>query len=97
MLSMFLFPADCIGFALPPGRLAARAPCPAQEIAHSIVAINRDENASVLLVEQNSRMALRISNRAYALTTGQVAIGGLSAELLEGEWIKAAYLGGNVR
>jgi branched-chain amino acid transport system ATP-binding protein len=35
-----------------------------QDIARSIVAINRDEKVSVLLVEQNSRMALRISNRA---------------------------------
>ena len=96
MLSMFLFPADCIGFALPPGRLAARAPCPAQELAHRIVVINRDENVSVLLVEQNSRMALRISNRAYALTTGQAAIGGLSAKLLDRERIKTACLGGIV-
>ena len=85
-----------MGFGLPPGRLAARDPCLVQEIAHSIVAINRDENVSVLLVEQNSRMALRISNRADALTTGQVAVSELSAEFLEDERIKAAYLGGNV-
>lgn len=85
-----------MGFGLPPGRLDARDPCLVQEIAHSIVAIDSDENVTVLLVEQNSRMALRISNRAYALTTGQVAASGLSAELLGGERIKAAYLGGNV-
>ena len=72
------------------------APTLVQEIARSIVAINRDENVSVLLVEQNSRMALRISNRAYALATGQIAVSGLSAELLEDDRIKAAYLGGNV-
>ena len=46
------------------------APKLVQDIARSIVAINRDEKVSVLLVEQNSRMALRISQRAYALTTG---------------------------
>ncbi|RWF51675.1 MAG: ABC transporter ATP-binding protein, partial [Mesorhizobium sp.] len=42
------------------------APKLVQDIARSIVAINRDEKVSVLLVEQNSRMALRISQRAYA-------------------------------
>ena len=59
------------------------APKLVQDIARSIVAINRDEKVSVLLVEQNSRMALRISQRAYALTTGKVALSGNSPELLE--------------
>lgn len=43
------------------------APKLVQEIARSIIAINQEEQVSVLLVEQNSRMALRISQRAYAL------------------------------
>ena len=72
------------------------APKLVQDIARSIVAINRDEGVSVLLVEQNSRMALSISNRAYALTTGKVAISGTSKDLLNDERIKAAYLGGEV-
>jgi branched-chain amino acid transport system ATP-binding protein len=72
------------------------APKLVQEIARSIVAINRDEKVSVLLVEQNSRMALRISNRAYALTTGSVVLQGPSAELLEDPRIKALYLGGEL-
>ena len=72
------------------------APTLVQDIARSIVAINRDENVSVLLVEQNSRMALRISNRAYALATGSVVISGASAQLLEDDRIQAAYLGGEV-
>jgi branched-chain amino acid transport system ATP-binding protein len=72
------------------------APKLVQEIARSIVAINRDEKVSVLLVEQNSRMALRISNRAYALTTGSVVLEGRSAELLEDPRIKALYLGGEL-
>ena len=50
----------------------------------------------MLLVEQNSRMALRISNRAYALATGSVVISGASAKLLEDDRIQAAYLGGEV-
>lgn len=72
------------------------APKLVQDIARSIVAINRDEGVSVLLVEQNSRMALSISNRAYALSTGNVVIEGNSKELLHDDRIKAAYLGGDV-
>jgi len=72
------------------------APKLVQDIARSIVAINRDEEVSVLLVEQNSRMALRISNRAYALATGSVALSGASADLLEDERVKSLYLGGEV-
>ena len=72
------------------------APKLVQDIARSIVAINRDEGVSVLLVEQNSRMALSISNRAYALSTGNVVIEGNSKELLNDDRIKAAYLGGDV-
>lgn len=72
------------------------APKLVQDIARSIVAINRDEGVSVLLVEQNSRMALSISQRAYALSTGDIVIEGNSKELLHDDRIKAAYLGGDV-
>jgi branched-chain amino acid transport system ATP-binding protein len=72
------------------------APKLVQDIARSIVAINRDENVSVLLVEQNSRMALSISHRAYAMSTGSVALQGASKELLADERIKALYLGGEL-
>jgi branched-chain amino acid transport system ATP-binding protein len=51
---------------------------------------------SVLLVEQNSRMALRISHRAYALATGSIALSGTSADLLKDERVKALYLGGDL-
>jgi branched-chain amino acid transport system ATP-binding protein len=72
------------------------APKLVQDIARSIVAINRDEKVSVLLVEQNSRMALRISQRAYALTTGSIALSGKSDELLKDDRVRALYLGGEV-
>ena len=72
------------------------APKLVQDIARSIVAINRDEKVSVLLVEQNSRMALRISQRAYAMTTGLVALSGNSADLLKDDRVKALYLGGEL-
>lgn len=72
------------------------APKLVAQIARAIVQINKEEKVSVLLVEQNSRMALRISHRAYAMTTGSVAISGNSAELLQDDRIRAAYLGGEV-
>ncbi len=72
------------------------APKLVQDIARSIVAINREEGVSVLLVEQNSRMALSISNRAYALATGSVAIEGESKALLHDDRIRATYLGGEL-
>ncbi|ETD83933.1 ABC transporter ATP-binding protein [Rhodobacter capsulatus] len=72
------------------------APKLVQDIARSIVAISRDEGVSVLLVEQNSRMALSISARAYALSTGTVALSGASKDLMHDPRIKAAYLGGDI-
>ncbi|MBB4066066.1 branched-chain amino acid transport system ATP-binding protein [Gellertiella hungarica] len=72
------------------------APKLVQDIARSIVAINRDEKVSVLLVEQNSRMALRISQRAYALSTGEVALSGDSADLIHDDRVKTLYLGGEL-
>ncbi len=72
------------------------APKIVQDIARSIVAINRDEKVSVLLVEQNSRMALRVSHRAYALSTGSIALAGLSADLVKDERVQHLYLGGEV-
>ena len=72
------------------------APKLVQDIARAIVTINRDEGISVLLVEQNSRMALSILHRAYALATGAVAIEGASKDLLNDNRIKEAYLGAGV-
>ena len=72
------------------------APKLVQDIARAIVAISRDEQVSVLLVEQNSRMALSISNRAYAMATGSVVLAGNSKDLMSDDRIKAAYLGGEV-
>jgi branched-chain amino acid transport system ATP-binding protein len=72
------------------------APKLVQDIARSIVAINREEKVSVLLVEQNSRMALRISQRAYALVTGSIALSGASADLLNDDRVRSLYLGGDV-
>jgi branched-chain amino acid transport system ATP-binding protein len=72
------------------------APLFVQEIAKAIVNINREEKVSIVLVEQNSRMALKISHRAYVLVTGKVAFEGESRVLRDDERVHRAYLGGDV-
>lgn len=69
------------------------APKLAQQIFQSIVAIAKC-GVTVLLVEQNTRMALAISRRAYVLRTGEIALQGDSADLAQNAEIQAAYLGG---
>ena len=49
---------------------------------------------TVLLIEQNAKMALSISDRAYVLETGSVVLSGTGQELLESDEIQKAYLGG---
>ncbi len=51
------------------------------------------EGYTVLIVEQNIRQVLKVANRAYLLETGRIKLSGTSAELLESEEIKKAYLG----
>ena len=70
------------------------APMMVREIARSIRDINRDERVSIILVEQNSRMALRLSRHAYVMEIGRVALEGRSAELMENEKVRRVYLGG---
>ena len=48
---------------------------------------------TVLLVEQNAKMALSISDRAYVLETGHISMSGAADELLNDEQVKKAYLG----
>ena len=52
------------------------------------------QGTTVLLVEQNARMALSIADRAYVLETGKIVISGTGEELSNSEEIQKAYLGG---
>jgi branched-chain amino acid transport system ATP-binding protein len=70
------------------------APMVVRDIARVIIEINRDDGISIILVEQNSRMALKISNRAYALETGRIGLTGQSADLLHDDQVRQLYLGG---
>lgn len=53
----------------------------------------RDSGVSILLVEQNARLALKVSRRAYVLEAGHVTLFGNSIELLQDDRVRAAYLG----
>jgi branched-chain amino acid transport system ATP-binding protein len=70
------------------------APMMVRGIAKAITTINRDEKVSVVLVEQNSRMALKISSRGYVLETGRFALEGPSMDLLNNDHVRKLYLGG---
>ena len=52
-----------------------------------------DEGITVLLVEQNAKMALSIADRAYVLETGVITMEGDAKELLHDEKVRKAYLG----
>jgi branched-chain amino acid transport system ATP-binding protein len=54
----------------------------------------KERGRTILLVEQNAHAALGISSRGYILETGNVALSGGSAQLLQDSEVKAKYLGG---
>jgi branched-chain amino acid transport system ATP-binding protein len=55
--------------------------------------INR-EGTTILLVEQNARLALKFASRGYVLETGKIVLEGPSEDLLNNPEVKRAYLGG---
>ena len=70
------------------------APLVVQDIFKIIQEINR-QGVTVLLIEQNANMALKIADLAYVLETGTITMSGTGAELLADERVKEAYLGKN--
>ena len=68
------------------------APLVVQDIFKIIQEINR-QGVTVLLIEQNANMALKIADLAYVLETGNITMSGTGAELLVNEKVKEAYLG----
>jgi branched-chain amino acid transport system ATP-binding protein len=65
-----------------------------KRVFQSLKEINKTEGTAILLVEQNARLALKFAGRGYVLETGQMVLNGSSAELLDNEEVKKAYLGG---
>lgn len=69
------------------------APILVQEIFNIIKSLH-ETGTTVLLVEQNARMALSVADRAYVLETGRVSMSGNAADLANDDRVKQAYLGG---
>ena len=69
------------------------APIVVREIFTILGDLNEKEGLAVLVVEQNAKLALRSSSRAYVLEVGRVALEGPSAELAENESVRKSYLG----
>jgi branched-chain amino acid transport system ATP-binding protein len=68
------------------------SPIMSRTIAKILNVINR-EGVSILLVEQNAKMALKLAHKGYVLETGRLVLGGTATELLSNEAVKSAYLG----
>ena len=68
------------------------APLVVKGIFDIIRTVNQ-EGITVLLIEQNANMALKVADRGYVMETGRITMEGTGLELLENEEIKEAYLG----
>ena len=64
------------------------------EQVFDIIRVLHEAGTTILLVEQNARMALSIADRGYVLDTGSVVLEGTGAELMQSDAVKKAYLGG---
>jgi branched-chain amino acid transport system ATP-binding protein len=64
-------------------------------IFETIIEINRELGMTILLVEQNAHLALKIANYGYVLETGCIAFEGPAADIAQNEQIRKAYLGEN--
>ncbi len=69
------------------------APIIINEIFRELKIINKELGTTILIVEQNAKKALQLSDRAYVLQTGEVIMKGTSSEMLNNPEIQAAYLG----
>jgi branched-chain amino acid transport system ATP-binding protein len=69
------------------------APLVVQEIFTVIENLRREKKTTILLVEQNARVALKMADRGYVLETGKVILEGIASDLLENKEVQRAYLG----
>src|SRR6266540_1633801 len=64
------------------------------ETTFEIIADIRRDGTTVLMVEQNARLALRMADRAYVMETGRIVLEGAARDLLDDDHVRRAYLGG---
>ena len=58
-----------------------------------VTRINKEKGVTILLVEQNAKMALSVSSKAFVMEIGKISLEGSGAELLTNDKVKEAYLG----
>ena len=68
------------------------APLMVQKIFETIRTISR-EGVTMLLVEQNAKVALELSHRAYVMDSGEITLSGNAKDLLDDPQVRQAYLG----
>ncbi len=68
------------------------APLMVQKVFETILAVSK-EGVTILLVEQNARLALEVSDRGYVMESGEITLSGQAADLLHDPKVRAAYLG----
>ena len=71
------------------------APLMVQKVFETVLAIAR-EGVTILLIEQNARLALEVSNRGYVMESGTITLSGDARQLLSDPKVRAAYLGESV-
>ena len=69
------------------------APLIVQELFDILRTLNREENVSILLVEQNASLALDLADHAYLIETGRLVIKGPSRDIRDDETVRRSYLG----
>ncbi len=69
------------------------APTVVAELFRIVALLNKEEKLTVLVVEQNAQIALDVSDHAYVLEVGKVAVAGTSDELKAHEGVRKSYLG----
>ena len=69
------------------------SPLLVEQVFDALVALNRDDGLTVLLVEQNMAQALEVAAHAYVMQSGRVALSGAATELAASDEVRRAYLG----
>jgi branched-chain amino acid transport system ATP-binding protein len=68
------------------------APLMVQKVFETVIAISK-EGVTILLIEQNARLALEVSSRGYVMESGEITLHGEAKQLLSGPKVREAYLG----
>ena len=71
------------------------APLMVQKVFETVLKVSA-EGVTILLIEQNARLALEVSNRGYVMESGEITLEGDAAKLLHDPKVRAAYLGENL-